>query len=238
MTPNLSLHPPPAPRRPSIPFLRAQWLENSAEVGVDAPLDACYAMWEDRARIPAWMPWITSVEVGREGGDGRERERRRNRIRGGGEEKGRRSAPTHVPPSLPPRSSPTTTACPAGSSPPTPLAGRGPSPGSPKTSRRRPARRFTGARSPGRPGGRSGRRSTSPTVAPFGSTRKGGGRRVARSSSPSRTSARTRSRPLRPRSPRSSSPFWRRTSNGLKMWPRPRRGRAAGEKGGEGRRRD
>jgi len=100
-TPNLSLHPPPAPRRPSIPFLRAQWLENSAEVGVDAPLDACYAMWEDRARIPAWMPWITSVEVGREGGDGRERERETESDswwrRGEGATLG-----THPRPSLPP----------------------------------------------------------------------------------------------------------------------------------------
>ena len=27
------------------------------------PVEECYAMWEDRTRIPTWMPWIHSVEV-------------------------------------------------------------------------------------------------------------------------------------------------------------------------------
>ena len=48
-------------RSPSAP--RAQWLENTAEVEVAAPLDACWNMWEDRTRIPAWMPWIKAVTI-------------------------------------------------------------------------------------------------------------------------------------------------------------------------------
>lgn len=27
------------------------------------PLEEAYALWEDRERIPNWMPWITSVKV-------------------------------------------------------------------------------------------------------------------------------------------------------------------------------
>lgn len=42
---------------------RAQWLENSAEVEVAAPLQRCWEMWEDQERIPNWMPWISSVKV-------------------------------------------------------------------------------------------------------------------------------------------------------------------------------
>lgn len=41
----------------------AQWLENSAEEEVQVPLERCYDMWEDRERIPQWMPWITTVKV-------------------------------------------------------------------------------------------------------------------------------------------------------------------------------
>ena len=41
----------------------AQWLENSAEQEVDAPVEKCYSMWEDRTVIPQWMPWIRTVEV-------------------------------------------------------------------------------------------------------------------------------------------------------------------------------
>jgi len=42
---------------------RASWVENSAEVEVPAPVELCYEMWSDRARIPSWMPWIHAVEV-------------------------------------------------------------------------------------------------------------------------------------------------------------------------------
>lgn len=28
-----------------------------------APLESCWEMWEDRPRIPEWMPWIASVTV-------------------------------------------------------------------------------------------------------------------------------------------------------------------------------
>lgn len=41
----------------------AQWLENSAEQDVKLPIERCYEMWEDRERIPQWMPWIKSVKV-------------------------------------------------------------------------------------------------------------------------------------------------------------------------------
>jgi uncharacterized membrane protein len=39
------------------------WLENRAEADVAVPLELAWAMWEDRARIPTWMPWIRRVEV-------------------------------------------------------------------------------------------------------------------------------------------------------------------------------
>ena len=41
----------------------SRWLENSAEQEVDVPLERVYPMWEDRTRIPQWMPWISSVQV-------------------------------------------------------------------------------------------------------------------------------------------------------------------------------
>ncbi|EIE22975.1 hypothetical protein COCSUDRAFT_29043 [Coccomyxa subellipsoidea C-169] len=40
-----------------------QWLENSAEQEVAIPVEKAFEMWEDRERIPQWMPWITSVTV-------------------------------------------------------------------------------------------------------------------------------------------------------------------------------
>jgi len=43
--------------------IRAQWLENSAEVEVAAPLERCWGLWEDQENIPNWMPWISSVKV-------------------------------------------------------------------------------------------------------------------------------------------------------------------------------
>lgn len=43
----------------------ATWLDNSASVVVDVPVESCYDMWSDRTRIPQWMPWIHSVEVRR-----------------------------------------------------------------------------------------------------------------------------------------------------------------------------
>ena len=39
------------------------WLENRAEAEVRVPLELAWAMWEDRARIPTWMPWIRRVQV-------------------------------------------------------------------------------------------------------------------------------------------------------------------------------
>lgn len=40
-----------------------QWLESSAQLEVPVPLEEAWVLWEDRARIPQWMPWITSVTV-------------------------------------------------------------------------------------------------------------------------------------------------------------------------------
>ena len=44
-----------------------QWLENSAQTDVAAPLEQCFRMWENRERIPQWMPWIQSVKAGAPG---------------------------------------------------------------------------------------------------------------------------------------------------------------------------
>jgi uncharacterized membrane protein len=35
----------------------------SAQIDCDVPLEEAFALWEDRERIPNWMPWITSVKV-------------------------------------------------------------------------------------------------------------------------------------------------------------------------------
>jgi uncharacterized membrane protein len=36
----------------------AQWFESRAEIEVPVPLDTCWVLWDDRERIPQWMPWI------------------------------------------------------------------------------------------------------------------------------------------------------------------------------------
>ncbi|KAI8462814.1 MAG: hypothetical protein J3K34DRAFT_372972 [Monoraphidium minutum] len=41
----------------------AQWLDNRAAAEVPVPLEVCWALWDDRERIPQWMPWIKSVKV-------------------------------------------------------------------------------------------------------------------------------------------------------------------------------
>lgn len=43
--------------------LYSQWLENNADIDVDVPIEDAWSLWEDRERIPQWMPWITSVTV-------------------------------------------------------------------------------------------------------------------------------------------------------------------------------
>lgn len=35
-----------------------------AQVDVPVELEKCWALWDDRERIPTWMPWIKSVKVG------------------------------------------------------------------------------------------------------------------------------------------------------------------------------
>lgn len=44
-------------------WLMSQWLENNAKVEVPVALETCWALWDDRERIPKWMPWIKSVKV-------------------------------------------------------------------------------------------------------------------------------------------------------------------------------
>jgi hypothetical protein len=41
----------------------SQWLESTAQTDVAVPLEHAWALWEDREKIPQWMPWITSVTV-------------------------------------------------------------------------------------------------------------------------------------------------------------------------------
>lgn len=33
------------------------------EIEVPVPLEICWSLWEDRERIPQWMPWIKTVTV-------------------------------------------------------------------------------------------------------------------------------------------------------------------------------
>ena len=40
----------------------AGWVDNTAEVTVTAPLPVVWELWQDKTRIPNWMPWIHSVE--------------------------------------------------------------------------------------------------------------------------------------------------------------------------------
>mmetsp|Transcript_1027 Transcript_1027/g.1670 ORF Transcript_1027/g.1670 Transcript_1027/m.1670 type:complete len:217 (-) Transcript_1027:386-1036(-) len=41
----------------------AAWLENKASIDVPLPLEPCWSLWDDREKIPIWMPWIKSVKV-------------------------------------------------------------------------------------------------------------------------------------------------------------------------------
>lgn len=38
-------------------------MPRSAQADVDVSLEEAWVLWEDRERIPAWMPWISSVKV-------------------------------------------------------------------------------------------------------------------------------------------------------------------------------
>ena len=39
------------------------WLEHSAEVEVNAPIELVWNLWSDLEQMPRWMKWIDSVEV-------------------------------------------------------------------------------------------------------------------------------------------------------------------------------
>lgn len=38
------------------------WVDNTAEVTVRVPLPIVWELWQDKSRIPNWMPWISSVQ--------------------------------------------------------------------------------------------------------------------------------------------------------------------------------
>ena len=42
-------------------FAMAGWVDNRAEVTVPVSLPVVWELWQDKSRIPNWMPWIDSV---------------------------------------------------------------------------------------------------------------------------------------------------------------------------------
>lgn len=45
-------------------------LAHRASIEVPVALELAWALWDDRERIPKWMPWIKSVKVRTRGGRG------------------------------------------------------------------------------------------------------------------------------------------------------------------------
>lgn len=43
-------------------FTMSGWVDNTAEVTVRVPLPIVWELWQDKSRIPNWMPWISSVQ--------------------------------------------------------------------------------------------------------------------------------------------------------------------------------
>jgi uncharacterized membrane protein len=41
----------------------ANWLEHTAQIEVDAPIDLVWDLWSDLEQMPRWMKWIESVQV-------------------------------------------------------------------------------------------------------------------------------------------------------------------------------
>jgi len=41
----------------------ANWLEHTAQIEVDAPIDLVWNLWSDLEQMPKWMKWIDSVQV-------------------------------------------------------------------------------------------------------------------------------------------------------------------------------
>jgi Predicted integral membrane protein len=37
------------------------WVKNKASVVAPVPIQVAWELWQDRTRIPNWMPWISSV---------------------------------------------------------------------------------------------------------------------------------------------------------------------------------
>ncbi len=41
----------------------ANWLEHTAQIEVEAPIDLVWNLWSDLEQMPKWMKWIDSVQV-------------------------------------------------------------------------------------------------------------------------------------------------------------------------------
>jgi len=41
----------------------ANWLEHTAQIEIDAPIDLVWSLWSDLEQMPKWMKWIESVQV-------------------------------------------------------------------------------------------------------------------------------------------------------------------------------
>ena len=39
------------------------WLEHTAQVEVETPIDLVWNLWSDLEQMPNWMKWISSVKV-------------------------------------------------------------------------------------------------------------------------------------------------------------------------------
>lgn len=54
---------PVSTRQLSRSTCRAQWLESSAQIDVDIPIEVAWDLWEDKEGIPRFMEWISEVKV-------------------------------------------------------------------------------------------------------------------------------------------------------------------------------
>ena len=52
---------PRVPSNGAKQFAMAGWVDNRAEVTVPVSLPVVWELWQDKSRIPNWMPWIDSV---------------------------------------------------------------------------------------------------------------------------------------------------------------------------------
>ena len=55
--------PPPSRRRAERLAQTRAWGDNTAEGDVPVPIAVVWELWQDKTRIPRWMPWIHSIDV-------------------------------------------------------------------------------------------------------------------------------------------------------------------------------